>query len=120
MADHQTKDTFLVNTDPSKPVRRVPGVKISVPIVIGSVAQAMKRAISTPNSEWALTHRWCCYVRGLKESNNPEDEEMEEQDLSFMIRRVEFQIHESFPKKLIQIDQHPFEIHNAGYGAFPI
>ena len=45
---------------------------------------------------------------------------MEEQDLSFMIKKVEFQIHESFPESLITIDQHPFEIHNAGYGEFPI
>lgn len=45
---------------------------------------------------------------------------MEEQDLSFMIKKVEFQIDESFPDPLIAIDSHPFEIHNAGYGEFPI
>jgi YEATS domain-containing protein 4 len=45
---------------------------------------------------------------------------MEEQDLSFMIKKVEFQIHESFPEHLITIEESPFEIHNAGYGAFPI
>ena len=44
----------------------------------------------------------------------------EEQDLSFVIKKVEFQIHESFPERLITIDRHPFEIHNAGYGEFPI
>ena len=37
-----------------------------------------------------------------------------------MIKKVEFQIHESFPERLITIDRHPFEIHNAGYGEFPI
>ena len=37
-----------------------------------------------------------------------------------MIKKVEFQIHESFPESLITIDKHPFEIHNAGYGEFPI
>ena len=45
---------------------------------------------------------------------------MEEQDISFMIRKVEFQIHESFPESLITIEKYPFEIHNAGYGEFPI
>ena len=37
-----------------------------------------------------------------------------------MISKVEFRIHESFPQPVIVIDQHPFEIHNAGYGEFPI
>lgn len=45
---------------------------------------------------------------------------MEEQDLSFLIKKVEFQIHESFPEPLITIEAPPFEIHNAGYGVFPI
>lgn len=45
---------------------------------------------------------------------------MEEQDLSFMIDKVTFQIHESFPEPLITIKKAPFEIHNAGYGEFPI
>lgn len=45
---------------------------------------------------------------------------MEEQDLSFLIRRVEFQIHESFPESIIAVESPPFEIHNAGYGVFPI
>ena len=45
---------------------------------------------------------------------------MEEQDLSFMIKKIEFQIDESFPDPLITVSEHPFEIHNAGYGEFPI
>mmetsp|Transcript_33657 Transcript_33657/g.51946 ORF Transcript_33657/g.51946 Transcript_33657/m.51946 type:complete len:112 (+) Transcript_33657:210-545(+) len=45
---------------------------------------------------------------------------MEEQDLSFLIKKVEFSIHESFPESLITVTEAPFEIHNAGYGEFPI
>jgi transcription initiation factor IIF auxiliary subunit len=37
-----------------------------------------------------------------------------------MIKKVEFSLHESFPEPLITINEAPFEIHNAGYGEFPI
>lgn len=100
-------------------VRRVPGAKMSIPIVIGSIAQRLKKGITVPGEDWELSYKWGCYVRGLRETSSPSDP-MEEQDLSFMIKKVEFQIHESFPESLITIDKHPFEIHNAGYGEFPI
>ena len=57
--------------------------------------------------------------RGVEESNSSNDL-TEEQDLSFLIKKVEFQIHHSFPDPLITITEAPFEIHNAGYGEFPI
>ena len=69
--------------------------------------------------DWQLTHKWCAYVRGLKETNSSSDL-TEEQDLTFLIKKVEFQIHHSFPDPLITISEAPFEIHNAGYGEFPI
>lgn len=55
----------------------------------------------------------------MRETNNV-NSPMEEQDLSFLIKKVEFQIHESFPEPLIVCDKEPYEIHNAGYGEFPI
>lgn len=92
---------------------------MSVPIVIGTVAQALKKPLPVPRQEWWLSHKWCCYVRGLRDTSLPSDP-MEEQDLSFLIKKVEFSIHDSFPESFITIDQAPFEIHNAGYGEFPI
>jgi YEATS domain-containing protein 4 len=100
-------------------VKRVPGVKISIPIVIGSFAQSLRKPISVPGEDWSLSHKWGCYVRGLRETSSMTDP-MDEQDLTFLIKKVEFQIHESFPESLITIDKAPFEIHNAGYGEFPI
>lgn len=44
----------------------------------------------------------------------------EEQDLQFLIKKVEFQIDESFPESLITVEKPPYEIHNAGYGEFAI
>lgn len=95
------------------------GQRVSVPIVIGSIAQVLRKPISVPGEDWSLSHKWGCYIRGLKETSSLNDP-MEEQDLSFLIRRVDFQIHESFPESLITLEKAPFEIHNAGYGEFPI
>lgn len=95
------------------------GAKVSVPIVIGTVAQALKKPLPVPRQDWCLSHKWCCYVRGLRDTSQPTDP-MEEQDLSFLIKKVEFSIHDSFPESFITIEQAPFEIHNAGYGEFPI
>ena len=94
-------------------------MKVSIPVCIGTIAQAMKKAISVPGEDWQLSHKWCAYVRGLRDKSDPNDF-MEEQNLSFLIKKVEFQIHDSFPESLIVIDKPPFEIHNAGYGVFSI
>jgi transcription initiation factor IIF auxiliary subunit len=83
-------------------VKRVTGEKITVPIVIGSIAQALRRPISVPGEDWSLSHKWGCYIRGLRETNNINDP-MEEQDLSYFIQKVEFKIHESFPQHEITI-----------------
>jgi len=59
------------------PIQRVPGVKVTVPIVIGSFAIAMRRPIAVPNEDWSLSHKWGCYVRGLRENSNPADQMVE-------------------------------------------
>ena len=70
-------------------IKRVPGVKISIPVCIGTVAQAMKKPINVHGQDWALSHKWCAYVRGLRDNNSPNDF-MEEQNLSYLIKKVEF------------------------------
>lgn len=70
-------------------IKRVKGQKISVPIIIGSMAQKMRQNVNMSGHNFPLTHKWCAYVRGLRETNNPYDP-MEEQDLSFLIKKVEF------------------------------
>ena len=104
---------------PGQIVKRVRGATVSIPIVVGSIALRLKKGISVAHEDWELYYKWGCYVRGLRDTSSAADPS-EEQDLSFMIKKVEFQIHESFPERLITIDRHPFEIHNAGYGEFPI
>jgi len=57
--------------------------------VIGSIALRLKKGISVPKEDWELSYKWGCYVRGLKETSGPNDL-TEEQDLSFVIKKVEF------------------------------
>lgn len=52
------------------------------PIVYGSLAFSMGKKAETSS---ANTHKWICYVRGV---NN--------EDLSYLIRKVEFVLHSSF------------------------
>jgi hypothetical protein len=54
-------------------VKRVAGEKISIPVVIGSFAQALRRPISVPGEDWVLSHKWGCYVRGLRETSSASD-----------------------------------------------
>ena len=54
-------------------------------------------------------NRWSCYVRGL---NN--------EDLSYFVKKVVFQLHPSFPDPVKVIEKYPFEIHQTGWGEFSI
>jgi transcription initiation factor IIF auxiliary subunit len=57
-----------------------------------------------------IIHRWSCYVRGL---NNDED-------ISYFIKKVVFQLHPSFPEPVKTVEKFPFEIHQTGWGEFDI
>ena len=70
-------------------IKRVNGAKVAVPFVIGSAAQKMRAHVSVTGHNFPLTHKWTCYVRGLKNSNSLDDP-VEEQDLTFLIKKVDF------------------------------
>jgi len=72
--------------------------------VVGSVAQWLGKK-ADPNR----THKWTCYVRG------PANE-----DLSYFIRKVVFQLHSSFEKPKRDISRNPFEVVEYGWGEFEI
>ena len=57
-----------------------------------------------------LISRWSCYVRGL---NNDED-------ISYFVKKVVFQLHPSFPEPVKTVEKWPFEIHQTGWGEFDI
>jgi YEATS domain-containing protein 4 len=65
-------------------VKRVKGVTLDQPIVYGSTAMILSKRTDTQH-----THRWSIYVRGAQN-----------EDLSFLLRKVSFRLHESFANPL--------------------
>jgi len=85
-------------------LRTIKSVEIKRPIAIGSVAQQLAKV--RPKNR---THSWVVYVRGLKN-----------EDLSYFIKCVVFQIHEDFPNPRREIYEAPFEVSESGWGEFEV
>ena len=62
-----------------------------------------------PNFPENHTHEWCIYVRGLTN-----------EDLSYYIEKVKFQIHHTYDNAERMIYEAPFEVWNSGYGEFVV
>ena len=98
---------FIVRTDAGMEeekedtIMQIPA--ISQPFVYGSVAWWLGR------KDQSNSHKWTVYVRGL-----------DCEDLSYMLRKVVFNLHSSFnnPKRIVT--QHPFEITEFGWGEFEL
>jgi YEATS family len=80
------------------------GLRTCRPILYGSVARWLGKSAQPDR-----THKWCVYVRGAKN-----------EDLSFMIKKVVFNLHQSFEKPQRVIDRPPFEVSEVGWGEFDI
>jgi YEATS domain-containing protein 4 len=89
------------NKEKEETIMQIPA--ISQPFVYGSVAWWLGR------KEQSHSHKWTVYVRGL-----------DCEDLSYMLRKVVFNLHSSFnnPKRIVT--QHPFEITEFGWGEFEL
>jgi YEATS domain-containing protein 4 len=89
-------DDNTINSASPQPVKakRVKGVTIVKPIVYGSMAWSLGAKAEVIKSKYCInqcfkegkTHKWVCYVRGLKN-----------EDISYYIKRVIFTLHPSFP-----------------------
>lgn len=81
-----------------------PPVKLndSVPFVYGSVAFSLGRV------DEATTHRWTIYVRGVNG-----------RDLSDVVAKVVFKVHETCTDPVVECTQTPFETTQPGWGEFP-
>mmetsp|Transcript_6673 Transcript_6673/g.20210 ORF Transcript_6673/g.20210 Transcript_6673/m.20210 type:complete len:220 (+) Transcript_6673:69-728(+) len=84
--------------------KRVRGTVVVVPVVHGSVAVYLGK-----KSDEVRTHKWTAYLRG---ANN--------QDISYFIKQVEFNLHESFdpPKRIVTAP--PYEVTETGWGEFEV
>ncbi|KAI8084395.1 yeats-domain-containing protein [Gilbertella persicaria] len=86
--------------------KRIKGISVSRPFYYGSIAYSLngKKA-----SEAEHTHRWTVMVKGL---NN--------EDLSYYIKKVVFKLHETYPNPLRTVEHPPFEVSETGWGEFEI
>jgi YEATS domain-containing protein 4 len=84
------------------------GCKVSVPIIYGSKAKPLTPEKATGEKQ-DHTHEWTVFLRA------PEGV-----DLSGIVKRVSFKLHESFPNSLRQIDHAPFQVTETGWGEFEI
>jgi len=84
--------------------RRMKNTVVERPIIVGTIAHWLgKKADETK------THKWAAYLRG---PNN--------EDLSYFIKKVVFQLHPSFKNSKRAVEQPPYEISESGWGEFEI
>jgi YEATS domain-containing protein 4 len=85
-------------------LRRLKDVTVTKPFVYGTAAWWQGK-----NAEQEHSHRWTVFVRGL-----------ENEDLSYYIKKVTFQLHTSFRDSLRTVETPPFEVTETGWGEFSI
>eukprot|EP00455_Lapot_gusevi_P008752 TRINITY_DN13851_c0_g1_i3.p1 TRINITY_DN13851_c0_g1~~TRINITY_DN13851_c0_g1_i3.p1 ORF type:complete len:234 (-),score=46.84 TRINITY_DN13851_c0_g1_i3:92-793(-) len=85
--------------------KRLKGVVVEKPFVYGSVAFWLGKKAE----EQVRSHSWTVYVRGV-----------DHEDLSYLIKKVVFQLHPSFENPTRVVESAPFEVNECGWGEFAI
>eukprot|EP01084_Bolivina_argentea_P251750 422380_1 len=99
------------------PNLRVNGITIFRPIIYGNISYRLRRPpsknttissrmLQEDNQDW---FRWTIYVRGV-----------ENEDLSYFIKKVIFYLHDSYTEPIRVIENAPFELTEEGWGQFDI
>lgn len=89
---------------------RVRGVSIARPVEYGNLTvplEAKDRRKDTPQDH---THKWTVFIR------DPAGKD----DLSYMIKKVVFKLHDTYHQPMRTIDQPPFEVTETGWGEFEV
>ncbi|KAI7903981.1 exocyst complex component Sec5-domain-containing protein [Cokeromyces recurvatus] len=81
-------------------------ISVSRPFYYGSIATPLN---GKKVAESDHTHKWTVMVKGL---NN--------EDLSYYIKKVVFKLHETYPNPLRTVEHPPYEISETGWGEFEI
>lgn len=76
--------------------------------MIGSEAWKLNDSNRPPKIKPGDTHGWRVYVRNIP--GGP--------DLSTWLKKVTFQLHETFPNPVRNVENPPFELEETGYGGF--
>ncbi|KAI0938154.1 hypothetical protein AcV7_003427 [Taiwanofungus camphoratus] len=98
---------------------RVRGISIYRPVIYGNTAvvltQKERESLSSPDH----THRWTVAVRSA--ASAPDSDIVGgANDLSCFIKRVTFKLHDTYANPTRNVDKHPFEISETGWGEFEI
>jgi YEATS domain-containing protein 4 len=77
---------------------------IHKPVIFGTYAMYRGKKVAQDQM-----YAWCCYVRGK-----------DGEDISRFISKVEFELDPSFPDPVYTVYKPPFQMHEVGWGQFPI
>jgi YEATS domain-containing protein 4 len=82
--------------------------KANIVIVIGSEAWKLNESNRPNKIKPGDTHGWRVYVRNIPGGPDP----------STWLKKVTFQLHETFPNPVRNVENPPFELEETGYGGF--
>ncbi|QLG70347.1 hypothetical protein HG535_0A02860 [Zygotorulaspora mrakii] len=88
--------------------KRIKTLSVTRPIIYGNTAKKLGEK-RPPNAPAEHTHLWTIFVRG------PQNE-----DISYIIKRVVFKLHDTYPNATRTVEAPPFELTETGWGEFEI
>lgn len=88
--------------------KRIKTLSVTRPIIYGNTAKKFGE-VRPPNAPAEHTHLWTIFVRG------PQNE-----DISYIIKKVVFKLHDTYPNATRTIEAPPFELTETGWGEFEI
>lgn len=88
--------------------KRIKTLSVTRPIIYGNTAKKIGD-VRPPNAPAEHTHLWTIFVRG------PQNE-----DISYIIKKVVFKLHDTYPNATRTIEAPPFELTETGWGEFEI
>lgn len=90
--------------------RRLKNVSISVPFVYGNDAIKLSPEMRKPNTPPDHTHQWTVFFKPV----------VGEVDLTPLIKKVTFKLHETYDTPVRAIEQPPYQVTETGWGEFEI
>ncbi|KAI3401852.1 hypothetical protein diail_6411 [Diaporthe ilicicola] len=94
--------------------KRVKGKQVYRPFIYGTTARPFdpEKNPKPPGTPEDHTHSWTVFVKGI-----------DDVDITYWLKRVQFKLHESIPNHVRMIDGQkgePFAVHETGWGEFEI
>ncbi|KAK7203209.1 protein AF-9 [Myxozyma melibiosi] len=89
--------------------KRLKNLQICRPFIYGNIALPLGEDQRGPDTSPDHTHSWTIFLRGVNG-----------EDLSDIIKRVVFKLHETYPNSTRSIEEPPFEVTETGWGEFEI